>query len=136
MRTNGIFVDFRKAFDSVDHKLLIKKMNHIGVRGTSHKLIASYLAYRFQYVRLDDKSSATKSITRGDPQDSILDPLLFLSYINDLGADENWQSEIVKYADDTVLIDKLDHKSQDEKLLECWMSRNGNYMKTKFAFFE
>ena len=57
-------------------------------------------------------------------------------YIDDLGADENWQSEIIKYADDTVLIEKLDHKSQDGKLLECWMSRNGvdcNYMKTKFT---
>ena len=139
MKTNCIFVDFRKAFDSVDHEVLLQKLYHIGVRGISHKLIANYLAEKFQYVRINDKSSAMKSIKRGVPQGSILGPLLFLIYIDDLGADENWQSEIIKYADDRVLIEKLDHKSQDGKLLECWMSRNGvdcNYMKTKFTVFE
>ena len=68
---------------------------------TSHKLIANYLVERFQYVRINDKSSAMKSIKRGVPQGSILGPLLFLIYIDDLGADENWQSEIIKYADDS-----------------------------------
>ena len=99
----------------------------------THKLIAQYLAERFQYVRINDKSSAMKSIKRGVPQGSILGHLLFLIYIDDLGPEENWQSEIIKYADDTVLIENLDLKSQDGKLLECWMSRNGidcNYMKT------
>ena len=61
MKTNCIFVDFRKAFDSVDHEVLLQKLYHIGVRGTSHKLIADYLAERFQYVRINDKSSAMKS---------------------------------------------------------------------------
>ena len=81
-------------------------MYHIGVRGTSHKLIANYLAERFQYVRINDESSAMKSIKRGVPQGSILGPLFLLIYIDDLGADENWQSEIIKYSDDTVLIEK------------------------------
>ena len=138
-QTNCIFVDFRKAFDSVDHEVLLQILYHIGVRGTSHKLIENYLAERFQYVRINDKSSAMKSIKCGVPQGSILGPLLFLIDIDDLGTEENWQSEIKEYADDTVLIEKLDHKSQDGKLLECWMSRNGvdcNYMKTKFTVFE
>ena len=68
---------------------------------TSHKLIANYLVERFQYVRINDKSSAMKSIKRGVPQGSILGPLFLLIYIDDLGADENWQSEIIKYADDS-----------------------------------
>ena len=109
---------WRKAFDSVDHEVLLQKLYQFGLRGASHKLIANYLAERFQYVRVNDKISAMKSIKRDVPQGSILGPSLFLSYIDDLGADENWQSEIIKYADDTVLIKKLYHKSQDGQLLE------------------
>ena len=101
-------MDCRKAFDSVDHEVLLQKLYHIGVRGTSHKLIANCLAERFQYVRINDNSSAMKSIKRGVPQGSLLGLLLFLIYIDDLVANE-----------------KLDHKSQDGKLLECWKSRNG-----------
>ena len=102
MKTNCIFVDFRNAFDSVNHEVLSQKLYHIGVRRTSHKLKAKYLAERFQYVRVNDESSAMKSIKRGVPQGSILGPLLFLIHIDDLGADETWQSEIIKYAEDTV----------------------------------
>ena len=61
----------------------------MGVRGTSQKLIPKYLADSFQYVTLDDKSSAMKSIKRGVPQGSILGLLIFLIYIIDLMADEN-----------------------------------------------
>ena len=89
MKTNCIFVDFRKAFDSVDHEVFLQKLYHIGVRGTSHKLIASYLAERIQYVRVNDKRSALKSIKRVVPQGSILGPLIFLIHIDDLGAGEN-----------------------------------------------
>ena len=64
-------------------------MYHICVGGTSHKLIATYLAERFQYVKVNEKSSAMKSIKRGVPQGSILGPFLFLIYIDDLVADEN-----------------------------------------------
>ena len=74
MNTNCICVDFRKAFDSVDHEVLLQKLYHIGVRGTSHKLIANYLAERFQYVRINNKNSAMKSIKRGVPQGSIVGP--------------------------------------------------------------
>ena len=77
-------MDFSKAFDSIDHELFFKKFTHIGVRSASHKLIATYLADRFQCVRLHDKSSAMKSIKRGFPQLSILGPLFFFIYITDL----------------------------------------------------
>ena len=122
-----IFVHFRKEFD------------HIGVRSTSQKLVAIYSADGFQYVRVDDKRAAMKSINRGVPQGSILGPLLFFIYFEDLGEDGNCQSEIIKHADDTVLIKRLVHESEDGKLLKCWVSRNSvdcNYMKTKFTVFE
>ena len=59
IKTN-YFVDFRNAFDSGDYEVLLQKLYHVGVRRTSHKLLATYLADRFQYVSVDDKSSAMK----------------------------------------------------------------------------
>ena len=98
---NCIFVNFRKVFDSVDHEVLAQNLYHLCVRGTFHKRVANYLADRFHNVRVDDKCSAMKSTKNGVPQGSVLGPLLVPIYIDDLGADENWQSEIIKYSDDS-----------------------------------
>ena len=139
VKTNCIFVDFRKAFDSVDHNILLDKLYHIGIRGISHKLLEHYLANRFQYVKIESECSKMRSVKRGVPQGSILGPLLFLVYINDLGADENWQSKVIKYADDTVMIEKLNSGSDDKNLFQSWLYENDvdcNYMKTKFVVFE
>ena len=64
--------------------------------------MTNYLANRYQYVKIEDECSTMKQIKRGVPQGSgsILGPLLFLVYINDLGADENWKSDVIKYTDD------------------------------------
>ena len=139
VKTNCIFVDFRKAFDSVDHNVLLEKLYHVGIRGISHKLLTNYLANRYQYVKIEDECSTMKQIKRGVPQGSILGPLLFLVYINDLGADENWNSEVIKYADDTVMIEKLHSNSDDKNLFQSWINNNAvdcNYTKTKFMVFE
>ena len=139
VKSNCIFVDFRKAIDSVDHDVLLNKLFHIGIRGIPHKLLTNYLANRFRYVKIEDKCSSMKSLKRGVPQGSILGPLLFLVYINDLGADENWQSKIIKYADDTVMIEKINSEFEDKHLLRNWMRINSidcNYTKTKFVVFE
>ena len=115
------------------------KLYHIGIRGISHTLLTDYLSNRFQYVKIDGECSAMKQIKRGVPQGSILGPLLFLVFINDLGADENWQSDVIKYADDTVMIEKLNSDSGDKILFQSWMNINGaecNYTKTKFVVFE
>ena len=79
-----IFIDLSKAFDTVDHNILISKLEHYGVRGTSLRGFESYLSNRQQYVEFNGVSSESCRIKCGVPQGSILGPLLFLLYINDL----------------------------------------------------
>ena len=73
----GIFIDLSKAFDTVPHNLLLKKMHHYGFRGISNKLFSSYLSNRLQYVQIGKTKSQRKNVTCGVPQGSVLGPLLF-----------------------------------------------------------
>ena len=98
----SVLLDLSKAFDTVDHQILINKLNKIGIRGISLQWIKSYLTNRVQYVEINGKKSTEQPITIGVPQGSILGPLLFLIYINDMSKCSEKLS-FVHFADDTTV---------------------------------
>ena len=96
----GIFLDFCKAFDTVNHDILLRKLYKYGIRGIAYDWICSYLQHRFQFVYYNCVESSKKRISCGVPQGSILGPLLFLLYINDI-AHVSDLLYMILFADDT-----------------------------------
>ncbi len=96
-----IFLDLSKAFDTLDHQLLIKKLEYYGLNGLSIKLMECYLANRKQYIEIDDSNSDMLDLTTGVSQGSILRPRLLIIYMNDI-AQASKLFDFIIYADDTT----------------------------------
>ena len=139
-----LLIDFSKAFDMVEHSILLKKLEHYGIRGTALNWMISYLENRLQFVTIDGKDSTTKHMKFGVPQGSILGPLLFIIYINDI-PNISTIAKFILYADDANIIitgDSIEevnfHLQQLTGELTKWVDRNGlalNLKKTQYLIF-
>ena len=112
--TQVIFLDFSKAFDTVPHNKLCLKLDNIGVRGNLLTWTRAFLSGRQQRVVVDGQHSEWSSVTSGVPQGSILGPLLFLVYVNDIG--DGLSSSCRMFADDCTLYRKVKNKDDCARL--------------------
>ena len=139
-----LLIDFSKAFDMVDHTILLEKLAHYGIRGVAHDWLKSYLTDRQQFVSVNGSNSGKKALNFGVPQGSILGPLLFIIYINDL-PNISKIAKFIMYADDANII--ITGKSIAEvseifndlsAALLNWVDSNGlklNIGKTNYMIF-
>lgn len=140
----SVFVDFSKAFDTISHDILSHKLEAVGIRGPALSLIGSYLTNRTQIVNFEGSLSHVKPVIMGVPQGSLLGPILFLVYINDLPNCLTSTSSIL-YADDTTIFTSSDCMSTIITRLNCdlsnlsaWCNKNKlriNASKTQFMLF-
>ena len=126
----GVFLDLSKAFDAIDHQILFYKLERYGIRGVALQWIMSYFENRKQFVQYNNVSSSVNTITCGVPQGSILGPLFFIFYINDLPNALRF-AELLLFVDDTsiyyyhkdpkILINVLNDELRN---VDCWMKAN------------
>ena len=139
-----IFLGLSKAFDCINHQILLSKLYHCGIRRIAHSWFISYLSNRKQIIQFGDQLSEACKIKHGVPQGSILGPVLFLINVNDFNKCLN-KSDAIMYADDTNIflrhnhIDNLFTDSQIEmNFISNWLAANKltlNVDKPKYLLF-
>ena len=120
-----LLMDLRKAFDTVSYQILLQKLLHYGIRGPAYCFIESYLSNRQQFVSINNSASSLKSISIGVPQGSILGPLLFLIYVNDLTNATFCPPRL--FADDTCLAPNHSSLNALEVNCNCELGRLHNW---------
>ena len=136
LRTGAVYIDLRKAFDSVRHATLLEKLLSYGIDDVELQWIGDYLFNRKQIVIFDNTSSCEENVTCGVPQGSILGPLLFGLIINDYIPLTD--ADIILYADDTVLYcagknaNKIEHLHNNElQKVAGWLDENNLFINLK-----
>ena len=133
-----VFVNLQKAFDTVDHQILLLKLNHYEIRGVSNDWFKSYLSNRNQYVSINGYDSGLAAVNCGVPEGSVLGPLLFLLYINDLNRAIKF-CKVHHFADDTYLSCPSNSIKKLNKLVN-WLNANEISVtvnkKTKMVIFK
>jgi hypothetical protein len=140
----GVFLDLSKAFDTLNHNILLSKLSYYGIRGTSLNWFHSYLENRSQFVSFIDKDSEYKKTICGVPQGSILGPLLFILYINDF-SNISQDNQKILFADDTNILytgpdinSLIPHINSSLDNIYRWFSANKlslNVEKTNYVLF-
>ena len=139
----NIYIDLSKAFDTLNHSILLSKLEYYGITGRSYDLLKNYLSNRSQYVEFNGHISNTLPISTGVPQGSVLGPSLFLIYINDLPLVSHI-FDMLMYADDTTLYCNINQTITAETInrelikISQWLEANKlslNVAKTKFMVF-
>ena len=116
--TIALFLDLSKAFDTVDHTIMLRKLNYYGVRGIELEWFKSYLLGRKQYVSVNNTTSDISGITCGVPQGSVLGSLLFIICTNDL-PNEIKDVKCILFADDTTIYLSSDNIGHMYNVMNC-----------------
>ena len=143
--TMGIYLDYRKAFDTVNHSILLSKLKYYSVRGVAYDWFVSYLGGRKQYTTYNNEESTVTQVSHGVPQGSILGPLLFIIYVNDMHCASSLM-KVILFADDTNVFVSANNLQELEKtvnteldMLNDWIEANRlslNVEKTVYMLFK